>query len=78
MILTKCAEVIKKESVRLDGSFCLGPAAGGNVEFRTASPASVAAVTAAPQAKIIENHSDRAIIEITCVCGCKNHIECCY
>jgi len=68
--MTKCAEVIKKDRIEVNGSICLEPAAGAAVEPQFVSP------TTAAQVKILETHSDHAIVEVICACGCKNRIAC--
>jgi len=35
-------------------------------------------VLVAPQVRIVEKHSEFAVIEITCSCGTKTHIKCEY
>jgi len=35
-------------------------------------------VLAAPQVRIVEKHSEFAVIEITCSCGTKTHVKCEY
>ncbi|MHC4395244.1 MAG: hypothetical protein ACYS1A_06275 [Planctomycetota bacterium] len=65
--------ILKSNDVELQGRLQLdmaqtgtNPTQGGN------SPA------VAPQVRIVEKHSEFAVIEITCSCGIKTHLKCEY
>ncbi|MCX5633248.1 MAG: hypothetical protein NTW93_06215 [Phycisphaerae bacterium] len=63
--------ILKGNDVKLEGCFRLdaGQGAPGSANQRNAG--SVPA-----QARIIENHPEFAVIEVTCGCGVKTHIRC--
>jgi hypothetical protein len=67
--------IIKSGDVELDGQYHLGLVQG---ECEASNPAQTNGVTAAPQARIIENHADHAVIEVACSCGAKVHLRCDY
>lgn len=73
---TKCAEVIKRECVKVDGSVCLRPSTGVHVQPQMSQRVSDPIAGMTPQAQIVESNSEFAIIEVICACGCKNQIEC--
>ena len=65
--------ILKGDDVQLQGQLQLevtqvapGPSKGKNVAL------------AAPQASILENHPEFAVIEIICSCGAKTHLRCEY
>ncbi len=67
--------ILKSDDVELEGQYRLGLVPD---EFEPSEPAQTNAVTAAPQARIIENHADHAVIEVSCSCGTKVHLRCDY
>lgn len=67
--------ILKSNDVELEGQYRLGLAQN---EVQGRKPAQTTAVSAAPQAQIIENHPDHAVIEITCSCGAKVCLKCEY
>jgi hypothetical protein len=75
-MLTKCAEVIKPESIEIGESICLGPAkqsgVGAKPPLRTSEPHA----EISPDARILESNGEYVVIEVTCSCGCKSQIEC--
>jgi hypothetical protein len=68
----KVIRVLKKDKVKVGGSVQLESVAGG-VES-SSGPAG----SAAQQARIVESNNEYAIIEITCSCGQKTHVQCNY
>jgi len=75
--------VIKGDRVRMCGSVCLGlEAAPGHAGAAPVRPsASARADTRSPaaqQARILESNDEYAIIEVTCSCGAKSHVQCNY
>ena len=73
--------ILKGDDVKLEGQFHLdvGPpflsstedtGAGGQ---KTTSPP-----LAVPKARIVENHPEFAVIEVTCCCGIKTNLKCEY
>jgi hypothetical protein len=78
-MIPRCVKVVKKEGVAVGGSVRIAPGMGvapvrTNVSSRTCPP--TAGVP--QQARIIESNAEYAIIEITCACGTKSHIQCNY
>lgn len=65
--------ILKSDNVKLEGLVHLDAAQPGisAAQKRTAA-------LAAPQARIVENQSEFAVIEITCCCGAKMHLRCEY
>ncbi|MBE0534101.1 MAG: hypothetical protein IH624_00425 [Phycisphaerae bacterium] len=78
--------VIKGDQVRMCGSVCLGLQAtsgctrlipvGSSASARM--PAGRKDAPAPQQARILESNDEYAIIEVTCSCGAKSHIQCNY
>ena len=66
--------VLKSEEVELQGQFHLD---AGQVARGGAAKQKFTA-SATPQASIVENHSEFAVIEITCSCGTKSYLRCEY
>ena len=65
--------ILKSRDVKVEGEFRLDidqPAE------QTPRPQSHA--VAAPQVRIVENHPEYALIELTCACGNKSQIKCQY
>ena len=67
--------ILKGDDVELEGQYHLGLVQD---EFEKNGPAQANAVVAAPQAQVIENHPDHAVIEVTCSCGTKVYLRCDY
>lgn len=65
--------VIKSNDVKLEGQFRLdvGQGVPGLANGRNATPTPA-------QVRILENHSEFAVLEVTCGCGAKTHIRCEY
>ena len=65
--------ILKSKDVKLEGRFRLDAGLGdlglANGENVTSSPA---------QVRIVENHPEFAVIEVTCGCGAKTQIKCEY
>jgi len=78
-MIAKSVKVIKKNGAAVGGSVRIGPGMGRapvrtNASLRPHTPTA----GAAQQARIIESNAEYAIIEITCACGHKSHIQCNY
>lgn len=67
--------ILKSNNVRLEGQFHLGLAQAESAEGRTRQ---TSAASAAPQARIVENHSEFAVIELICSCGTGTYLRCEY
>ena len=65
--------ILKSDNVKLEGTFRLnvdqGVPASTNQKNTTLSSA---------QVRIVENHPEFAVLEVTCACGTKTHIRCDY
>lgn len=78
------AKVVKSEHVKVSGSVTLGPSLSGgwlglNPVRRPVPSSSEPAAAGVPQeVRIIESNNEYAIIEVTCSCGAKSHIQCNY
>jgi len=68
----RAIKVLKKDKVKVGGSIQLEGGTGGGNSGSTPSG------TAAQQARIVESNNEYAIIEITCSCGQKTHVQCNY
>ena len=79
-MLPKRVQVIKQNEIEVSGTVRLSPFFGGSA--MTSRMPSRMPVGGGPgtaqQARIIESNSEYAILEITCSCGCKSHIQCNY
>ena len=75
----RLVKVLKNSQVLVSGTVCL-EIAGGIAPVRTATATQAAAHSgfAAQEARILESNDEYAIIEVTCECGAKTHIQCNY
>jgi hypothetical protein len=67
--------ILKSDDVELEGRYHLGLLQD---KFERGEAAQTDDATAAPQAQIIENHTDHAVIEVVCSCGAKVYLRCDY
>ncbi len=67
--------ILKSDDVELEGLYHLGLVQD---EFERSESMQTDAVAVPPQARIIENHADHAVIEVVCSCGTKVHLRCDY
>ncbi len=67
--------VVKKGRVKETGAVRLGPERGPSSARGGPAPGPSAAA-AAPAARIVEQHEDRAVVEITCACGRVTRLQC--
>ena len=71
--MAKPRRILKGDSVKLQGLFHLDlPQTGPTL------PKQNTGVSATPQVRMIENHPEFAVIEITCSCGTKTYLRCEY
>lgn len=70
---SQTGHILKGNAVKLEGTFRLD--AGGPP---TASPNKTNVTSVPAQARIVENHPEFAVIEVTCRCGEKTNIKCQY
>jgi len=74
MTKTAC-HILKGEDVKLEGQFHLDMAqAGAPVQ----GPKQNRTALSAPQVRIVQNHPEFAVLEITCSCGLKTNVKCEY
>lgn len=65
--------ILKSDDVKFEGQFHLDfEQADSGIEQK------VCATPAVPQVRILENHPDYAVIEVTCSCGNKTCLRCEY
>ena len=65
--------VLKGDKVKLHGRLQLD-----FVQPGSSLPKTKTAVSAAPQARIIENNPEFVVIEVTCSCGVRTQLKCSY
>ncbi len=68
-------KILKGDDVELEGRYHLEFVQDEPIR---GEPAQTNDAAAAPQAKIIENHADHAVIEVVCPCGAKVNLRCDY
>jgi len=69
----KVSRVLKKDEVTVEGQRHLDVAGS-----RTNMQQGRVAAASAAQARVVENSSEFAVIEVTCSCGKKTHLKCLY
>lgn len=67
--------ILKSENVELEGQYHLDVAPA---DFTKAAPQQTEAVSVPMQARILENHPDYVVIEVTCSCGTRTVLKCEY
>jgi len=65
--------ILKSDDVKLEGQFLLDVAKAGSD-----LPKQQIAASSAPQVRILENHPEYAVLEVTCSCGRKMSLKCEY
>ena len=65
--------ILKANNTKLEGQFHLELAHAGSSPSMKKKPASTT-----PTARIVENHPEFAVVEVTCSCGTKTHLKCEY
>jgi len=65
--------ILKSNEVKVEGQFYLDAGSTGAPPQQQAN-----AAVAASQVRILENHPEYALLELTCTCGNKSHIRCQY
>ncbi len=72
-MIRTAGRILKRNDVKLEGQFHLDAAnAGLNL------PKHGIAASSAPKVRILENHPEYAVIEVTCSCGAKMSLKCEY
>ena len=72
-MIRTAGRILKSNDVKLEGQFHLDAA---NVGLD--SPKQQVTPLSAPQVRILENHPEYAVIEVTCSCGTKMSLKCEY
>ncbi|UCC23584.1 MAG: hypothetical protein JSW23_05895 [Planctomycetota bacterium] len=67
------ARILRADSVKVEGRLSLDL-----TQAHPQLPRAAGAASAQPQVRILENHPDFAVIEITCSCGAKTNLRCEY
>jgi hypothetical protein len=67
--------ILKSDDVKLEGQFHLDPARAASAGD---GPQHSGDVLAAPQVRVLENHPEYAVIEVTCTCGTSTRLRCEY
>jgi len=65
--------ILKAGDIKLEGQFHLDVAQHRPIQQKDKN-----AVLSTPQVRIMEKHSEFAVIEVTCCCGSKTYIRCDY
>jgi hypothetical protein len=65
--------ILKSENIKLEGRFHLDIMQPGS-----RSPKRTTASSAAPKVRMLENHPEYAVIEVTCSCGARISVRCEY
>ncbi|MHC4430259.1 MAG: hypothetical protein ACYS14_02350 [Planctomycetota bacterium] len=68
-------QILKSDDVELEGRYRLEVVRD---EFERVEPAQASDTAATPQAQIIENHADHAVVQVICSCGAKVNVRCDY
>lgn len=68
-------QILKSDDVELEGRYRLEVVQN---EFERVAPAQADDPPAAPQAQVIENHADHAVVQVVCSCGAKVNVRCDY
>jgi hypothetical protein len=82
--MSKVAKVIKGAAVEVSGKAILRPGGGCDkpgcvaAQSQGQTGGKAQGLQVPQEARIIESNSEYAIIEVTCSCGAKSHIQCNY
>jgi hypothetical protein len=72
-MVKKATRILKSENIKLEGRFQLDI---GQTDSHRAKR--TIAASSPPQVRMLENHPDYAVIEVTCSCGSKISVRCDY
>lgn len=67
--------ILKSGDVELNGQCRLGLSPD---RFEASGHEHIGSITAAPKARVLENHPEYAVIEVSCSCGAKICLRCEY
>ncbi len=67
------ARILRADSVKVQGRLSLDLS-----QAHAHPPSAKSATSMQPQVRVLENHQDFAVIEITCSCGTKTNLRCEY
>jgi hypothetical protein len=72
-MIKTAGRILKSNDVKLEGRFHLEVTNAGS-----SVPKQQVAASAEPQVRVLENHPQYAVIEVTCSCGRKMSLKCEY
>ena len=72
-MIRTAGRILKSNEVKLEGQFHLDATKDG-----LDLPKQKIAASSAPQVRILENHPEYAVIEVTCSCGTRMSVKCEY
>ena len=72
-MIRRAGRILKSNDVKLEGQFHLDAANAGSD-----LPKQKIGASSAPQVRILENHPEYAVIEVTCSCGTRMSLKCEY
>ena len=72
-MMSTAGRILKSNDVKLEGQFHLD-AANAGLDLTKQEIAG----SSAPKARILENHPEYAVIEVTCSCGTRMSLKCDY
>ncbi|OHB62236.1 MAG: hypothetical protein A2168_02230 [Planctomycetes bacterium RBG_13_50_24] len=72
-MIRTAGRILKSNNVKLEGQFQLD-AANAGLDL----PKQKIALSSAPNVRILENHPEYAVIEVTCSCGTRMSLKCEY
>ena len=72
-MIRTAGRILKSNDVKLEGQFHLDVVKAG-----LDSPKQQVAASSAPKVRILENHPEYAVIEVTCSCGTRMSLKCEY
>ena len=72
-MIKTAGRILKSSDVKLEGQFHLDVAQAGSD-----LPKQQVAASSEPQVRVLENHPEYAVIEVTCCCGTKMSLKCEY
>ena len=72
-MIKAAGRILKSNDVKLEGQFHLDVTQAGS-----SLPKQQVAASSEPEVRVLENHPEYAVIEVTCCCGRKLSIKCEY
>jgi hypothetical protein len=72
-MIKTAGRILKSEDIKFEGQFRLNIVPGS-----PDLPKQTATATSAPKIRMLENHTEYAVLEVTCSCGTKIPVRCEY